>query len=382
MNILLTVPHDTLLSPQGHRERLDGLLALLNHPTVKLHILVPRSTPAADRSFRDDIAVHEFDEPKLFSRRIPFFLDWSRSFRAAALHCIRSHQLDMIIADFPWGAAMLANESHLPLILFSHGVEADFAPIVLRSFNVDIPIVRGLFGAVIGSIERRACRASRLILTMSEHDRRKLTERYQLEGSKAVYLPQPLEPKSRGEQVEARRALGIPVESFVVIFHGSHAHLPNREALEMIRSQIAPNLHAEDIDVLCVVAGAGMPIEQSPGYRNLGYLDALEPFFSIADLALVPILSGAGVRMKILDYFQAGVPVLTTQKGIEGIDIQFGHDALVTEPTPQSLTEAILHLKSNPTRLPQLAANARHYLQEHHNPQTIQTKLLTILKAR
>jgi len=374
MKLLITVPHDTLLSPQGHRERLDGLLLLLNQNGDEVHILLPESTPLSDRNFREGTIIHEFREPRVIRQRIPFGLDWSQSFLRAVRHCCFSNGIELIISDFPWGAAGAARAANVPVAIFSHGVESDFAPIVLKSFGLNFPPVSTAFRSFIAFIERRACSAAKLVMTISPEDRQNLHSRFGTDADKIWYLPQPIEPRRPViSKQQARQDLAIPPETFVAVFHGSRAHLPNREAVELIKSDILPRIDRNA--VLILVAGPGMPEEAQPGYRSVGYQASLDCIFAAADLAIVPIISGAGVRMKILDYFRAGVPVLTTKKGIEGIAVSFGEEAIVTDNSPESIAEGIESIRQEPDRLRAVSANAEAYLRAHHRRENIGREL-------
>jgi len=50
--------------------------------------------------------------------------------------------------------------------------------------------------------------------------------------------------------------------------------------------------------------------------RSFGFIKDLHQAISIADIALVPITSGGGTKLKIFDYMNAGLPIITTRKAL------------------------------------------------------------------
>ena len=86
--------------------------------------------------------------------------------------------------------------------------------------------------------------------------------------------------------------------------------------------------------------GPEPPDETLPGVTFTGPVDDLPERIKGADLAVVPLRKGGGTRMKILDYFAAGVPVISTAKGMEGLPLQPGLHLRAVE-NPDDIAEAI-----------------------------------------
>ena len=61
-------------------------------------------------------------------------------------------------------------------------------------------------------------------------------------------------------------------------------------------------------------------LSRVPGVRLTGYVDDITPYFEGARAVVVPLRSGGGMRVKILETFARGVPVVSTSIGVEGID--------------------------------------------------------------
>ena len=90
--------------------------------------------------------------------------------------------------------------------------------------------------------------------------------------------------------------------------------------------------------------------------RRLAELDGVEvvpdpptlaPYYARADVAIVPVRSGAGTRIKILEAFSFGVPVVSTEMGAEGLELTGGTDLLFGD-TAEAFAAACLDLMRDP----------------------------------
>ncbi|MEV0392188.1 glycosyltransferase family 4 protein [Polymorphospora rubra] len=94
-------------------------------------------------------------------------------------------------------------------------------------------------------------------------------------------------------------------------------------------------------------------LEQHEGVRVLGYVEDLRPVLGAADAAVVPLWSGAGVKLKTLTLLAHAVPVFSTPVGAEGVPATA---AVRVADTPAALAEAILD--TPPSHLDAMAAEA------------------------
>jgi glycosyltransferase involved in cell wall biosynthesis len=74
-----------------------------------------------------------------------------------------------------------------------------------------------------------------------------------------------------------------------------------------------------------------------------GWVEDVAPWFNRSRVMVVPLRSGSGMRVKILDAFARGVPVVSTTIGMEGIDAVDGEHALIAD-TPESFADATARL--------------------------------------
>lgn len=119
--------------------------------------------------------------------------------------------------------------------------------------------------------------------------------------------------------------------------------------------------------------GAGPPdelkaVDDGQNIFVHGFVDSLEDMLASSHLLFVPLLSGGGVRVKILEAMSNGIPVLSTSKGCEGLGATDGLDIVVRDDA-QEFADAILQLAADPVRRAQLSSACKQLLNEKYNLQ-------------
>ena len=120
-----------------------------------------------------------------------------------------------------------------------------------------------------------------------------------------------------------------------VFMIGSLNWLPNLEALEWLLREVWPAAHAELPELELHVAGSHPPAHLSSrpaGQDNVfihGFVESAAAFMRQYDLMLVPLLSGGGMRVKIIEGLALGKAILSTPLGAEGVAVRDGHDVVL-----------------------------------------------------
>ena len=151
------------------------------------------------------------------------------------------------------------------------------------------------------------------------------------------------------------------------LFIGNFQHLPNQEALRFLIRKVLPKLRQVHPRAELAVAGAqaGIEIEElarAEGVAFLGCVEDIREPLSRYAVFLCPIFSGAGVRVKILEAFAAGIPVVATPLGAEGLDCEHGRELLLADDAAEFVAAAKA-LFDDPARAEQMARNARATLE-------------------
>jgi len=95
---------------------------------------------------------------------------------------------------------------------------------------------------------------------------------------------------------------------------------------------------------------------------------------------VVPLREGGGSRLKILEAMAAGVPVVSTSMGAEGIDAIPGTHLLVAD-TSADFTAAICRVLEDPDLAGALSANARKFVEEHYSWSSIGEEFTRIVES-
>jgi polysaccharide biosynthesis protein PslH len=123
-----------------------------------------------------------------------------------------------------------------------------------------------------------------------------------------------------------------------VLFVGNLSYRPNAEAAIRLVEEVLPLLRRSAGRPVTVTL-AGEPghrdsvrsLGRRPGVRVTGFVPDLEPYFSAADVLVAPLTAGGGTRIKLLEAFAHGLPVVTTAIGAAGLDVADGVHLLIAD---------------------------------------------------
>lgn len=161
-------------------------------------------------------------------------------------------------------------------------------------------------------------------------------------------------------------------------FVGSNQHLPNREGFDWLKDKVFPLISDK---LTCNIIGIGW--QQYTAVNNVsiqscGFVESISQFMA-GSIMVVPILSGSGMRMKILEAAAASVPFITTSVGVEGLDFEHNHSCLIAD-TPEEFAQAIHTLANDETLQQRLANNAHNIYLAHYTTKYLAQKRNLIYK--
>jgi glycosyltransferase involved in cell wall biosynthesis len=143
----------------------------------------------------------------------------------------------------------------------------------------------------------------------------------------------------------AKSRFGLTDES--VLFMGLYAYPPNTEAVRFLMEEVMPELSRMRPNLRLVVTGGG-PSSTSSWLINTGILPRhdLDAVLHSCRCGVAPIFKGSGTRLKILEYMSAGLPVVSTRKGAEGLNLEDEKNVLYAE-TAAEFQDALIRILSD-----------------------------------
>lgn len=155
-----------------------------------------------------------------------------------------------------------------------------------------------------------------------------------------------------------------------LLFVANFRHPPNVDAVLFLLEQLWPPLKQAFPALRLIIVGPEPPPEvQAAADARLivtGWVPDVRDYYAQADAVVVPLRFGSGTRLKILEAFAAGVPVVSSSLGIEGIDAEPERHFLQAE-TPQAFVQQIGRLLNAPSLGMELAREARCLVEEQYD---------------
>jgi GT2 family glycosyltransferase/glycosyltransferase involved in cell wall biosynthesis len=285
------------------------------------------------------------------------------------------HQIDVLQLEYTVMAQYAARFRHIPSIVFEHDV-------YFQSIARALPTTRGL-------LTRLQARWEYLRALHFEVTRLKDADRVQVCSRENREYLESFVPELRGRIDDGYRA-GIDTASYrfetsarepdTMLFLGSFRHLPNQEALIWFMTHVLPRVHERRPPARLIVIGSDPPLRhalpaQAKNVELVGFVEDIREPLSRYALFVCPILSGSGVRVKLLEAFAAGIPVVSTRIGAEGLAWNDGEICRLADD-PDSFAAAIVEMLESPAQAAVMAARARAEVVVHRDLRTMTRKLL------
>jgi polysaccharide biosynthesis protein PslH len=168
-------------------------------------------------------------------------------------------------------------------------------------------------------------------------------------------------------------------------FIGSLDWMPNLEGLKWFLNEVwKPILSVEHPEITFHIAGRNTPrwLRQL-GWKNVivhGEVSSASDFINQHSVMVVPLLSGSGMRAKILEGMALGKAVISTRIGLEGIGAEHKNEVLVAD-SPQEMADAVNFCLKKGQKLAQIGRRARQFAEENFDNQAIARQLLEVYQV-
>jgi len=222
--------------------------------------------------------------------------------------------------------------------------------------------------------EARMCEAYQALLAVIPEDQEHLL---------ALFLPSKRQELARkftvvpicvdaGEESRVARRDGQPP---TILHLGTMFWPPNASGVLWFAQKVLPLIHERMPGTRFVVIGKNPPREVEalsvdPRIQVTGYVTDLTPYLAQTDVFVVPLHAGSGMRVKILDAWLWGLPIVSTPIGAEGIMVQDEDNILLAADAP-AFAEAVLRLLTDAELNQRLRTQGRTWVETHYSWQSV-----------
>jgi glycosyltransferase involved in cell wall biosynthesis len=163
------------------------------------------------------------------------------------------------------------------------------------------------------------------------------------------------------------------------LFHiGTMNWFPNEEGIKWLINEVWPGVTKRLPDIELHLAGRYMPEWllklSAPRVTVEGEVPDVWEYMQRFSIMVVPLFSGSGIRIKIVEAMAAGKAIITTSIGAEGINYENGQHLLIAKDA-RSFAEAIVKLCNDKTLRDSLGQNARMLIAKEHDNNKLMLKL-------
>lgn len=283
--------------------------------------------------------------------------------RRRLLKLLHAHKPNLLYLDHLDSAAYCRWLPKVPKVVDLHNV---YSTLASRTANEE---PRFLFRAyltrearLLERAEADAVQQTELAFSVSPQERDYFET---LGGAKVAVVPNGVDCEAY-DHLPVGRYGGMPT----VLYVGPMSYRPNAAAAEFLAGQVMPAVRKKIPDARLRIVGRDPPpdvrrLASAPGVEVAGSVADMIPELSKAHLLAVPLESGGGTRLKILEAFAAGLPVVSTHVGCEGLEV-VDRKHLLVEARPR-FADVICDLLRDGALGVRTAQTARYLVQEQYD---------------
>jgi glycosyltransferase involved in cell wall biosynthesis len=255
----------------------------------------------------------------------------------------------------------LVQKHNKPVVLRLHNVESLLAQRYARTVAPPLNWYVGLQARRMARFEARACEQASLCLAITEEDAqrvRRLAPEAQVSVSPAGvdlerFYPQPMEE-----------------EPGTVVYVGALNWPPNVDSVRWFRNELWPRIQKDEPTSRWIIVGKDPPAdilrwpEENRSIAVTGFVDDVRAYLHQASVVVVPLRSGGGMRLKILEAMAAGKAVVSTPLGAEGIPAR-NNEEIVLAPADRTFAAAVVRLLRQGVDRKRIGKAARVWVEQY-----------------
>jgi GT2 family glycosyltransferase/SAM-dependent methyltransferase/glycosyltransferase involved in cell wall biosynthesis len=247
-----------------------------------------------------------------------------------------------------------------------HGLQANNGNMDLASIS---PKARAL-----RELELAMMRATDATMVASEREREQVER--DVPGARVLVVP-------TVHEVEPN--VGPPEGRAGILFVGGFEHVPNVDAALRLVREVMPRVWDELRDIHVTIVGTNPPPEvqalASPLISVVGWVEDLQPLLEQSRVMAAPLRFGAGMKGKVTQCLAAGLPVVTSTLGAEGLDVRDGESMLIADEADE-LAERVVRLCRDDELWRRVSVAGQSVVAATCSPQAIEGEMRLLLGDR
>jgi glycosyltransferase involved in cell wall biosynthesis len=288
---------------------------------------------------------------------------------------VAAQHYDSIVCDFLASAPNLSDLGQC--VLFQHNVETTiWQRHAAQSHSSTRRFFFQMQAKKMETYERDICRKAKHVIAVSDVDASRMKRMFGIESVTSI---------PTGVDVEYFAPSGATPQLSDMVFCGSMDWLPNVDAVEYFVSEILPLIRNQLPGATFTIAGRSPDarvlkvVQGQPGICVTGKVQDMRPYLWGSKISIVPIRIGGGTRLKIYECMAAGIPVVSTAVGAEGLSYTEGADIIIADD-PRDFAAACIRLLSDDAVRRSIACKALDRAQNRLSWQVVSHDLAAILE--
>ncbi len=164
-----------------------------------------------------------------------------------------------------------------------------------------------------------------------------------------------------------------------LLFIGGFDHHPNVDAVRWFADEVFPSVRREEPDARWLIVGSNPTAEvralaSRPGIEVVGFVPETRPYLERAAVSVAPLRYGGGMKGKVTEAMAAGLPVVTTAFGAQGLQAVDGTHLLVAD-SPADFAAAVVGLLQDPGRAEAIGSAAQRHIADLCGPEAVRVRI-------